>query len=47
LILPLLFLMLFMGVYPAPFLNRSREAIEAARARITGPQTAPSEMARK
>src|ERR1051326_5128654 len=47
LILPLLFLMFFMGVYPAPFLDRSRDAIEAARARIAGPQTAPSEMARK
>jgi NADH-quinone oxidoreductase subunit M len=47
LVLPLLFLMFFMGVYPAPFLNRSRDAIEAARERIVGPQTAPAEMARK
>jgi NADH-quinone oxidoreductase subunit M len=47
LVLPLLFLMFFMGVYPSPFLNRSRDAIEAARERIAGPQTAPSEMARK
>jgi hypothetical protein len=31
LILPLLALMLFMGVYPQPFLNRSRASIEAAR----------------
>jgi NADH-quinone oxidoreductase subunit M len=47
LVLPLLFLMFFMGVYPSPFLNRSRDAIEAARQRIAGPQTGPSEMARK
>src|SRR5690349_161806 len=47
LVLPLLFLMFFMGVYPSPFLNRSREAIEAARERIAGPQTTPPEMARK
>jgi hypothetical protein len=39
--------MFFMGVYPSPFLNRSRDAIEAARERIVGPQAAPSEMARK
>jgi NADH-quinone oxidoreductase subunit M len=45
--LPLLFLMFFMGVYPAPFLNRSRDAIEAARERIAGPQATPPEMARK
>src|ERR1043166_242062 len=37
LILPLLFLMLFMGVYPAPFLNRSRASIEAARQVIANP----------
>jgi NADH-quinone oxidoreductase subunit M len=47
LVLPLLFLMFFMGVYPGPFLNRSRDAIEAARQRITGPQRAPAEMAHK
>lgn len=47
LVLPLLFLMFFMGVYPSPFLNRSRDAIEAARERIAGPQSAPAEMARK
>jgi NADH-quinone oxidoreductase subunit M len=47
LVLPLLFLMFFMGVYPSPFLNRSRDAIEATRQRIAGPQTGPSEMARK
>src|SRR5437588_976735 len=48
LILPLLFLMFFMGVYPSPFLNRSRDSIEAARQRIASPQaTAPAAVARK
>ena len=48
LILPLLFLMFFMGVYPAPFLNRSRDSIEAVRQRIAAPNaTAPPEVARK
>ena len=47
LVLPLLFLMFFMGVYPSPFLNRSRDAIEAARERIASPQGTPAEMARK
>jgi NADH-quinone oxidoreductase subunit M len=45
--LPLLLLMFFMGVYPSPFLNRSRDAIEATRERIAGPQSAPAEIARK
>lgn len=36
LMLPLLFLMLFMGVYPRPFLDRSRASVEAVRARVTG-----------
>jgi NADH-quinone oxidoreductase subunit M len=40
LILPLIFLMFFMGVYPQPFLNRSRDSIEAARQRIAGPHEA-------
>ncbi len=31
LVLPLLILMLFMGVYPGPFLNRTRASIEATR----------------
>jgi NADH-quinone oxidoreductase subunit M len=39
LVLPLLALMLFMGVYPGPFLNRSRASIEAARQRISAPQS--------
>jgi len=34
LIAPLLFLMVFMGVYPAPFLNRSRETVEAIEQRL-------------
>jgi NADH-quinone oxidoreductase subunit M len=42
LILPLIFLMFFMGVYPAPFLNRSRDSIEVARQRIAAPQVAAS-----
>ncbi|MDX6403633.1 MAG: NADH-quinone oxidoreductase subunit [Blastocatellia bacterium] len=36
LVLPLLALMLFMGVYPAPFLNRTRASIEAARQVLVG-----------
>ncbi|HEY8205500.1 MAG TPA: proton-conducting transporter membrane subunit, partial [Pyrinomonadaceae bacterium] len=48
LILPLLFLMFFMGVYPTPFLSRSRDSIEAARQRIASPQpTPPAGVARK
>jgi NADH-quinone oxidoreductase subunit M len=42
LLLPLLALMLFMGVYPQPFLNRSRASIEAARQRIAAPQSGGS-----
>jgi NADH-quinone oxidoreductase subunit M len=38
LVLPLLLLMLFMGVYPAPFLNRTRASIEATRRVLVGPQ---------
>ena len=34
LILPLLFLMLFMGVYPRVFLDRSKLSVEAIRARV-------------
>lgn len=36
---PLLFLMLFMGVYPSPFLNRSREAVVAIKERVAGHTT--------
>ncbi|MBL8186094.1 MAG: NADH-quinone oxidoreductase subunit M, partial [Blastocatellia bacterium] len=34
LIAPLLFLMVFMGVYPKPFLDRSREAVVAIQERV-------------
>ena len=34
LLLPLLFLMLFMGVYPRVFLDRSQPSVEAIRARV-------------
>lgn len=40
LILPLLALMLFMGVYPQPFLNRSRASMEAVRMLFAPPQAA-------
>jgi NADH-quinone oxidoreductase subunit M len=36
LIAPLLFLMVFMGVYPAPFLNRSKESVVAISERVKG-----------
>jgi NADH-quinone oxidoreductase subunit M len=39
LLAPLLLLMLFMGVYPRPFLDRSRDAVQAVRARLSAPQT--------
>src|SRR5256884_4545850 len=39
LVLPLLALMLFIGIYPAPFLSRSRASIEAARQRISSPRS--------
>ncbi|HEX2269700.1 MAG TPA: NADH-quinone oxidoreductase subunit M [Pyrinomonadaceae bacterium] len=35
LLLPLLFLMVFMGVYPRVFLDRSKPSVEAIRARVT------------
>jgi NADH-quinone oxidoreductase subunit M len=38
LVLPLLALMLFMGVYPGPFLSRSRASIEAARRVLINPR---------
>jgi NADH-quinone oxidoreductase subunit M len=34
LLIPLLLLMVFMGVYPRPFLNRASQSIQAARARV-------------
>jgi NADH-quinone oxidoreductase subunit M len=36
LILPLLFLMLFMGVYPRPFLARADESVKAIQQRVSG-----------
>jgi NADH-quinone oxidoreductase subunit M len=38
LVMPLLGLMLFMGVYPAPFLNRARASIAATRRFLVSPQ---------
>jgi NADH-quinone oxidoreductase subunit M len=38
LVLPLAALMLFMGVYPGPFLNGSRASIEAARRFVLNPR---------
>jgi NADH-quinone oxidoreductase subunit M len=38
LVFPLLVLMLFMGVYPGPFLSRTRASIEATRRVLSGPQ---------
>jgi NADH-quinone oxidoreductase subunit M len=37
LLIPLLILMLFMGVLPRPFLDRSKASIEAVRARVATP----------
>jgi NADH-quinone oxidoreductase subunit M len=37
LLIPLLVLMVFMGVYPQPFLRRSQASVEAARQRIASP----------
>jgi NADH-quinone oxidoreductase subunit M len=36
LIAPLVLLMVFMGVYPAPFLNRSKESVAAIQQRVSG-----------
>lgn len=36
LMIPLLFLMVYMGVYPAPFLNRSKDAVIAVQQRVIG-----------
>ena len=35
LLAPLLFLMVYMGVYPAPFLNRSKDAVIAIQKRVS------------
>jgi NADH-quinone oxidoreductase subunit M len=42
LLIPLLVLMLFMGVYPRPFLDRSKASVEAVRARVAEPPTGGS-----
>lgn len=42
LLIPLLVLMLLMGVYPRPFLDRSKASVEAVRARVAGPPTGGS-----
>jgi NADH-quinone oxidoreductase subunit M len=42
LVLPLLALMLFMGVYPSIFLNRSRASVEAARRIVINPSASPT-----
>jgi NADH-quinone oxidoreductase subunit M len=42
LLVPLLILMLFMGIYPRPFLDRSKGSIEAVRARVAAPPTGGS-----
>ena len=42
LLIPLLILMLFMGVFPRPFLDRSQASIEAVRARVAAPPTGGS-----
>ncbi len=39
LLVPLLILMLYMGAYPRPFLDRSRGSVEQVRARIVAPNT--------
>jgi NADH-quinone oxidoreductase subunit M len=36
LLAPLLFLMIYMGVYPTPFLNKSKEAVVAIQQRVIG-----------
>ena len=42
LLIPLLALMLFMGVYPRPFLDRSKGSVEEIRARVAAPPTGGS-----
>jgi NADH:ubiquinone oxidoreductase subunit 4 (subunit M) len=34
LLIPLVALMIYMGVYPRPFLSRSRESVQQVRARV-------------
>ena len=42
LLIPLLVLMLFMGVYPRVFLDRARASVEEVRSRVTAPPTGGS-----
>jgi len=42
LLVPLLILMLVMGVFPRPFLDRSKASVEAVRARVAAPPTGGS-----
>jgi NADH-quinone oxidoreductase subunit M len=42
LMLPLIVLMLFMGVYPRVFLDRSKASVEAVRVKVATPQTGGS-----
>jgi NADH-quinone oxidoreductase subunit M len=42
LLVPLLALMLFMGVYPRPFLDRSKASVEEVRNRVAAPRTGGS-----
>lgn len=42
LLIPLLVLMLFMGVYPRVFLDRSRASVEEVRSRVAAPSTGGS-----
>jgi NADH-quinone oxidoreductase subunit M len=46
LLIPLLILMLVMGVYPRPFLNRAREAVVAVQERVTKSSGAAGSFAR-
>jgi NADH-quinone oxidoreductase subunit M len=39
LLMPLLLLMIYMGVYPRPFLNRSRAAVELVRSRVVATES--------
>ena len=42
LLIPLLVLMLFMGVYPGVFLDRARASVEEVRSRVAAPPTGGS-----
>src|SRR5712664_1550955 len=41
LLIPLLVLMLFMGVFPRPFLDRAKGSIQAVRQRVVNPRAGP------